>query len=239
MYFEEEEKPRLKDQLLEHDADGIQEYDNDLPRWWLYGFYFTIACAVMYLYYYHAYTGPDWNFLWYNQRGAEAEYKHAVAEANTALGKSNANVVAVEYTLKTDEASLKRGSEIFNGTSNLCYTCHRADLGGVVGPNLTDEYWIHGGGLKGVVASIKSGYPEKGMMPYGSNAKLSDDDLMNLASFILSKQGSNPPSPKVIDPARDKKWVEGEEHDHASHAEGSTEAAEEKAEHPTLTNTKD
>jgi mono/diheme cytochrome c family protein len=115
---------------------------------------------------------------------------------------------AVKYVLKTDAAALKRGEEIFNGNGNLCFTCHRQDLGGVVGPNLTDEYWIHGGSFKSVIKSIKAGFPDKGMMAYGSNAKLSDDDLMSVASYIMSKKGTNPAAPKPIDPSREKKFTE-------------------------------
>jgi cytochrome c oxidase cbb3-type subunit III len=220
--FEEEEKPRLKDQLLDHDADGIREYDNDLPRWWLYGFYFTIVCSVFYLYYYHAYVGPEWNILWFKTKGgAEAEYKVELARAGASSGKIADALAAMDYTLRTDVPALKRGEEIFNGTGNLCYTCHRQDLGGLVGPNLTDEYWIHGGAPKNLVQSIRTGYPEKGMLPFGNSNKLSDDDLISLASFIMSKQGSNPPSPKPIDPTRERKFAEGEEHLHSEHSEHS------------------
>lgn len=198
---------RKKDQLMDHDADGIREYDNDLPRWWLYGFYFTIACAMLYIFYYHFYSGADWNVLWYKSRGQVAEYNREVAAAKplTASVASTNEAATVEYTMKTDAAALKRGEEIFTGNTNLCFTCHRADLGGVVGPNLTDEYWIHGGKFNDIVKSIKTGYPDKGMMPYGSNAKLSDEDVVNLASFIKSKRDSHPQSPKPIDPAREIK----------------------------------
>lgn len=212
-----------KDELLDHDADGIQEYDNDLPRWWLYGFYFTIACAAVYIFYYHIYTGSDWNVLWYGARGQAAEYEQSVAEAklvNASVTGAAATQATVEYVQTTDAAALQRGQEIFNGNSNLCFTCHRQDLGGVVGPNLTDEYWIHGGTFRDVINSIKTGYPERGMMPYGSNAKLSDQDLISLASYIFSKQDSHPESPKPIDPARDKKVEDDDkdkEHDHSSH----------------------
>jgi cytochrome c oxidase cbb3-type subunit 3 len=208
-----------KDELLDHDADGIQEYDNDLPRWWLYGFYFTILCAMLYAFYYHVYTGPDWNVLWYRQRGQVAEYQHSVSEAKITLASagasssgasSSASGDAVKYALKTDEAALKRGEEIYNGNANLCFTCHRQDLGGVVGPNLTDEYWIHGGSFKSLVKSIRTGFPDKGMMAYGSNARLSDDDLINLASYIISRKGTNPPDPKPIDPAREKIFTEAD-----------------------------
>jgi cytochrome c oxidase cbb3-type subunit III len=215
---------RKKDELMDHDADGIQEYDNDLPRWWLYGFYFTIACSMLYMFYYHFYSGSDWNVLWYRSRGQVSEYNRAVAEAKPL----NAGIAAaaeasnVEYIQKTDAAALKRGEEIFTGNTNLCFTCHRADLGGVVGPNLTDEYWIHGGTFKDIVHSIKTGYPEKGMMPFGSNAKLSEEDVVNLASYIKSKKDSHPAAPKPIDPSREKKVEDDDdekqpEHDHSSH----------------------
>jgi cytochrome c oxidase cbb3-type subunit 3 len=77
----------------------------------------------------------------------------------------------------------------------------------MVGPNLTDEFWIHGGDVTAIMKSIKTGYPDKGMMPYGTNARLSDRQVLQLASYILSKQGSNPPNPKAIDPAREVKFV--------------------------------
>ncbi len=214
-----------KDELLDHDADGIQEYDNDLPRWWLYGFYFTIVCAMLYVFYYHMYTGSDWNVLWYGARGQVAEYDRSVAEAKVitaSVAGLATEQATIEYIATTDAAALKRGEEIFNGNSNLCFTCHRQDLGGVVGPNLTDEYWIHGGTFKDVVNSIKTGYSDRGMMAYGSNAKLSDRDLVSLASYIVSKKGSEPATPKPIDPTREIKVEDGDageakEHDHSSH----------------------
>lgn len=191
-----------KDKLLEHDADGIREFDNNLPRWWLYGFYFTIVMSAIYMYYYHVYTGSDWNILWYGPRGSEQEY---AAEMNDAAAQM-ANAPKgpnVQMVLLTDKASLEEGKKIFNGDANLCYTCHRTDLGGEVGPNLTDDYWLHGCSLEDVIKSIKTGYPEKGMMEYGSGAKLDDLKLLQVASYVISMRGTNPPNPKAIEEGRD------------------------------------
>ena len=77
-----------KDKLLDHDADGIQEYDNNLPRWWLYGFYFTIVMSVIYMFYYHVHTGDDWNFLWYGEKSQELEYAAEMAEAEEMIANA-------------------------------------------------------------------------------------------------------------------------------------------------------
>lgn len=188
--------------LLDHDADGIKEYDNSLPKWWLYMFYVTILASVVYMYYYHVYDGKDWNVLWYTQKTQVAEYEHELANAkSTAPSPLKTNSAAV--VLLTDEESLKRGKGIYEGMENACSTCHRQDLGGQVGPNLTDEYWIHGCTLNDVMTSIKTGFPEKGMLPYGMNTRLSDEDLLKVASYVMSKQGSQPEQPKAIEEGRE------------------------------------
>ena len=189
-----------KDKLLDHDADGIQEYDNNLPRWWLYGFYFTIVLSVVYLFYYHVYDGPDWNVLWYGPKTQVAEYEAEMAElevmrANAPKGPT------VEMVVMTDADNLAAGKAIF--TENICFTCHRDDLGGSVGPNLTDDYWMHGCSLEEIVASITTGFMDKGMLPYGNSVKLNDVQLVQVASYILSRKGSNPVDPKPIDEARE------------------------------------
>lgn len=189
-----------KDRLLDHDADGIQEYDNNLPRWWLYGFYFTIVMSVIYVFYYHVYSGPDWNMLWFGPKSQEAEYAAEMAELDR-MKASAPKGPAVEMVVMTDAKDLEAGKAIFN--ENICYTCHREDLGGQVGPNLTDDYWIHGCSLEEIVTSIKTGFPEKGMLPYGNNVKLDDRQLVQVASYIISMKGSNPVEPKPIEEGRD------------------------------------
>jgi cytochrome c oxidase cbb3-type subunit 3 len=186
-----------RDELLDHDADGIREFDNALPRWWLYGFYFTIAFAAVYMVNYHVLRQPVWGY-----QGMVAEYE---AELQAAPKPAAAAVMAGGAALValTDEASLAQGRAIFEGPDNVCSSCHRPDLGGLVGPNLTDEYWLHGCSIEAVAASIKTGYPLKGMLPFGTGKPLSDDQVIKAASYVLSKRGSSPAGPKPIDAERD------------------------------------
>ena len=104
----------------------------------------------------------------------------------------------------TDAKSLAAGKAIFENQASLCVTCHRPDLGGVVGPNLTDDFWLHGCGVTDVMKSIRQGYPVQGMMPYGGGKPINEADLHRLASYVLSRRGSAPVRPKPRDPARDK-----------------------------------
>jgi cytochrome c oxidase cbb3-type subunit III len=186
-----------RDELLDHDADGIREFDNALPRWWLYGFYFTIAFAAVYMVNYHVLRQPVWGY-----KGMVAEYE---AELQAAPKPAAAAVMAGGGALValTDEASLAQGRAIFEGPDNVCSSCHRPDLGGLVGPNLTDEYWLHGCSIEAVAASIKTGYPLKGMLPFGTGKPLSDDQVIKAASYVLSKRGTSPAGPKPIDAERD------------------------------------
>ena len=108
----------------------------------------------------------------------------------------------VDMERLTDEVSLAAGKAIFEGPKGLCYTCHRKDLGGQVGPNLTDEYWLHGCDLSTIVGNIRTGFPLKGMIPYGSGRRMSDEDLLQVASYVLSMQGTNLLNPKAVDPER-------------------------------------
>ena len=104
----------------------------------------------------------------------------------------------------TDAADLAKGKAIFDGPDSVCFSCHRADLGGLVGPNLTDDLWLHGCAMGDVMTSIKTGYPLKGMLPYGIGKPMTDEQVQQVASYVLSKRGSAPPNPKPIDPERDK-----------------------------------
>jgi cytochrome c oxidase cbb3-type subunit 3 len=191
--------PQKHDELLEHDADGIREFDNQLPRWWLYGFYFTIVFSVVYVVNYHLLETPL-----FGRKGMVAEYTAEVeAAAASAAARPSPSGPAV-VAAATDAETLKKGEAIFNSQTSLCASCHRPDLGGLVGPDLTDALWLHGCSVGDVVTSIKTGYPTRGMLPYGSNSALDDEQLRQVASFILSKRGSAPVNPKPPDPERDK-----------------------------------
>jgi len=188
-----------RDELLNHEADGIREFDNALPRWWLYGFYFTIAFAAAYLVNYHVLPRPLVGYP-----TVAAEYAADVQRTAGMAGNRPPAAGGSAVVPLTDRESLDRGRAIFEGPDNTCFACHRADLGGLVGPNLTDEYWLHGCSAADVANDIKHGFPQKGMLPFGTGKVLSDDQLLTLVSYVLSKQGSNPANPKAIDPSRDK-----------------------------------
>jgi cytochrome c oxidase cbb3-type subunit III len=186
-----------RDELLDHDVDGIREFDNALPRWWLYGFYVTIVFAVVYMVNFHVLPTPLVGYA-----SPEAEYLAEMAAKPAGPGASGPAVVAVAAL--SDPASLAKGQAIFASQTSLCQSCHRPDLGGLVGPNLTDDRWLHGCTAGDLVHSISTGFPPRGMLPYGGGPKLSDTELLQLASYVLSRRGSQPLNPKAPDAARDK-----------------------------------
>ncbi|AZJ32317.1 MULTISPECIES: cbb3-type cytochrome c oxidase N-terminal domain-containing protein [Tenacibaculum] len=173
--------------ILDHNYDGIKELDNNLPPWWLYMFYATIIFAAVYLVRYHV-LGAD------NQ---EMEYAQAVAEAKRELAafKSNSKEAIIDAetaTVLTSDADLSRGKAVFNLN---CAACHMADGGGGIGPNLTDEYWILGGGMKNIFNTVANGGRDgKGMVAW--NKTLKPKDIQKVASYIISLQGTTPAKPK-------------------------------------------
>ncbi len=174
-----------EDIMLDHDYDGIKELDNSLPPWWKYGFYLTIVIGVIYVWYYHFGSGPSQEdeFL--------AEVKRGEQEVTAYLAKSASNVDE-NTVVMLDAAGIEAGKGIFTSS---CAACHAADGGGnVVGPNLTDPYWLHGGSLQDVFKSIKYGWPSKGMKSWKDD--FSPVQLAQLASFVRSLQGSKPAAPK-------------------------------------------
>ena len=172
--------------ILDHNYDGIKELDNTLPPWWVYMFYATIIFAVVYLVRFEVFDGDN----------QETEYKKAVAEAKISLDKYKETatdlVDASSVTLLTDEKDLARGKAIYNLN---CAACHMADGGGSIGPNLTDENWILGGGIKNVFTSISNGGRDgKGMVAW--NKILKPIDIAKVSSYIISLQGTKPANPK-------------------------------------------
>ena len=181
--------------LLEHDYDGIKELDNNLPPWWVYLFYVSIVFAVVYMVQYEV-LGAD------NQ---EMELRKEVAQAKIDIAtymKTAPDMMDEKtVTLLTDPADLAAGKEIF--TTN-CAACHRADGGGQIGPNLTDEQWILGGGIKNVFHTLVNGGRDgKGMIAWKGTLK--PKEMQKVASYILSLKGSNPPDAKAPE---GEVWVE-------------------------------
>ncbi|RZJ53869.1 MAG: c-type cytochrome [Flavobacterium sp.] len=180
---------REGDLLMDHDYDGIKELDNNLPPWWVYLFYICIIFGVIYVARYELFGGND----------QETELKMEMAQAKTDVEEylKTAPDLMDEKTvvLLTDEADLAAGKEIF--TTN-CAACHRADAGGQIGPNLTDDHWILGGGIKNLFHTITNGGRDgKGMISWKGTLK--PKEIQKVASYILSLQGSNPKDPKAPD----------------------------------------
>lgn len=181
--------------LLEHDYDGIKELDNNLPPWWVYLFYACIIFGVVYMVRFEV-LGAD------NQ---EMELKKEVAQAKIDIAeymKTAPDMMDEKtVTLLTDPADLDAGKEIF--TTN-CAACHRADAGGQIGPNLTDDQWILGGGIKNVFHTLVNGGRDgKGMISWKGTLK--PKEMQKVASYILSLKGSNPPDAKAPE---GEVWVE-------------------------------
>ncbi len=184
------------DVMLDHDYDGIKELDNVLPPWWVNLFYATIIFAAVYLLRFHVFGG-------YTQ---DEEFKTEVelAEADILKNKANSPQEEITFdkvTLLTDAADLAQGKEIY---TNSCAACHKVDGGGVVGPNLTDEYWINGGGIKNVFKLIAEGSKNNPTM-VGWAKTLGTKQVQKVASYVLSLQGTKPAGGK---PAEGEKWVE-------------------------------
>ena len=179
-----------QDILMHHEYDGIRELDNVLPPWWVWLFYGTIAWSVLYLVNTHILD------IWPDQ---ETEYTTEMAQADAEIAAYKATLGDLvdenTVTLTTDEGVLANGRSIF---TQYCTPCHGADAAGSetsVGPNLTDTYWLHGGGVKNVFKTITYGVPAKGMISWKSQLKPAE--IAALASYILSLQGSGPATQKA------------------------------------------
>jgi cytochrome c oxidase cbb3-type subunit 3 len=175
--------------ILDHNYDGIKELDNNLPPWWLYGFYASIIFAAVYLVKYHVFDGD-------NQID---ELETELAEARIAIEaykKTAKNLVDINtVTQLTDAADLSAGKAIFQTN---CVACHMADGGGGIGPNLTDDHWILGGGIKNVFRTVsEGGRSGKGMIAW--KAQLKPLEMAQVASYVLTFQGTTPANPKVAE----------------------------------------
>lgn len=170
---------------LGHDYDGIRELDNKLPPWWLYGFYLCIIFAVVYLWRFHvSHTGPS----------SKEEFQIAMAKADKEKEeflKKSASNVDENTVVMLDASGIAAGQATY---ITNCAACHGKLGEGTVGPNLTDDYWLHGGKINDIFKTIKYGVPEKGMRAWQED--LSPVKIAQVASFIKSIHGTNPPNPK-------------------------------------------
>ncbi len=169
--------------IADHEYDGIQELDNKLPGWWLWLFYITIIWAVIYM--------VNMFILDVSDLQAE-EYAYEMKEAALKYKASKPQQPGTaELVVLTDEASMTKGKAIYD---LHCSVCHLSKGEGLVGPNFTDKYWIHGGSLEDIIEIINVGVPEKGMISW--KQQLSPEQILQVSSYILSMQGTNPPNQK-------------------------------------------
>jgi cytochrome c oxidase cbb3-type subunit 3 len=170
--------------LLDHDYDGIQELDNKLPSWWVWLFNLSIVFAVIYFTYYHV-LGKG------SLMAAEYQAEMLVGDAIKARAVQDFEQKMVSLEPSKDPAVLNEGRDTF---VKLCAPCHRDDGGGMVGPNLTDDYWIHGPSFSDNLKVIWNGVPSKGMVTW--RGVLKPGTIHAVGSYIHTLRGTNPKNPK-------------------------------------------
>lgn len=172
--------------LLDHNYDGIRELDNHLPPWWKWLFYFTIGWGVIYLIVYHVTGTMPLQDEEYQMEVAAAQ---AAVQARQVASTESIDESTVEFS--DDPAHLANGKKLYERN---CAVCHQNDGGGLVGPNFTDKYWLHGGSIQDIYRVVKYGVPEKGMISW--QAQLSPADMRDVSSYILTFQGTTPANGK-------------------------------------------
>jgi cytochrome c oxidase cbb3-type subunit 3 len=189
-----------EDRLLDHNYDGIEEFDNPLPQWWLILFYVTIIFGVVY---------AGWMHFTDMGKDQYAQYEQELADYQALMSSGAIDSTLVffddeNFTYDDSPTVLLAGQQVFQKN---CVACHTADGGGLVGPNLTDEYWILGGGMENVVNTLRKGGREgKGMIPW--EGVLDKQEILAVSSYVLSLQGTNPENPKEPE---GEIWVPDEE----------------------------
>lgn len=179
-----DDKDQFKDQLTDHEYDGIQEYNNPLPVWWVWTFWATIIFGFMYYIHYETGAGPSLKQELDSAMKVIAENQQKHGATPLISGKD------LEDKLKSSNLAVAN-----NNFQGKCAMCHGAELQGGIGPNLTDAFWLHGKGQpEDILKLVKEGVVDKGMPAWGSLLK--DDEIVDLAALIISKQDSSPAGAK-------------------------------------------
>jgi cytochrome c oxidase cbb3-type subunit 3 len=173
-----------RDRLMSHGYDGIREFDNPLPGWWVWIFWATIVFSLGYWAYYQIGPGPSDVAVY------EAEMREAAARQPVATSSGGVTDQAL-LVLQKNPGAMAKGKETFAGR---CVPCHGDRGQGIVGPNLTDDFWLHGGRPSEIYHTITEGVPEKGMVPW--KTQLSPEEIAAVTAYVGTLHGTNPPNPK-------------------------------------------
>jgi len=204
----------VDEKLSTHEYDGIRELDNFLPSWWNWLFIATIVFSIGYILHYHVLKTGDSQYVEYYKevnpewsksdlKMAGPAYKYESPYKGTSGAEAVSVAVATEHeipttteqvpiSLLTDGVSVEKGKNIYDKN---CLVCHGANGEGLIGPNFCDTNWIHGGAIEDLVNIINIGVPEKGMIPWDKT--LTPKEILQVASFILTFEGTNPPNQKA------------------------------------------
>lgn len=174
--------------LLHGEYDGIKELDNALPPWWMWLFIGTLIFGYGYIFYYHTFGIGDLSAVEYEKEMAKA------AEDVKAYLATQPTIDENSVTAFTDIDHVNNGKAIYDKN---CFSCHGTDGGGTVGPNLTDNQWIHGCSIQNVFKTIKDGVPQKGMIAWKD--QLTPMEMQEVASYILTLKGTTPANPKAAE----------------------------------------
>ena len=179
-----------KDELLDGNYDGIQEFDNDLPRWWVNMFWLTTVFGLGYLLWMHVIRDNTQHEQLAKDLAELEQFRNAISAKSESASISEESLVA----LVSNQAALSKGKEVYSGK---CAVCHGAEGQGLIGPNMTDNYWIHGAKALEMRKTILIGVPEKGMLAW--NGLLTDDEINSVIAYLWTLRGSNPPNPKAAE----------------------------------------
>jgi cytochrome c oxidase cbb3-type subunit 3 len=192
-----------EDRILEHDYDGIQEYDNPMPAWWVWIFWATIVYSVLYAVNIPGIGIGKGRIAAYEAEMARSASRRAAADAASApAALTDAQIVA----LTRDPARVAAGKAIF---ATRCAPCHQPDGGGLIGPNLTDDFWIHGNQPTQILGTVSVGVLDKGMPSW--SAQLKPADIQSVVAFVLTLHGTKPATAKEPQGQRLPPWTESAE----------------------------
>jgi cytochrome c oxidase cbb3-type subunit 3 len=180
---EKNKQPDLQeDHTMDHNYDGIKELDNPPPRWIMALFYITIGISIIYGAYYFWLDVGDTQEEEYAKKSEQHDMKYQMVSLS-----------ADDLSWLTDEASLTEGEQVYKDMN--CFACHGENgEGNAIGPNLTDEFWIHGCDFQGIFNVIKNGVPAKGMTAF--KGQISDEKIQQVASYVHSIKGTSPANAK-------------------------------------------